>query len=150
MFIMSDKNIVAGLSSALPVVVQPIESLRFYTDEDGCVHMNSDVNLLMNAERIRNQIGEENYLNIIRSIQPSRSPYKQKLDDDALIETLKSRYLQSPAEVDAWMTSLDQKYQDMVAEVKEAAIAAAQSKVKEAAIAAAQSKGDSESAQSAE
>lgn len=120
---MSDKNIVAGLSSAVPVVVQPIESLRFYTDEDGCIHMNTDVNLLMNAERIRNQIGEENYLNIVRSIQPSRSPYKQKLDDDALIETLKSRYLQSPAEVDAWMASLDQKYQDMVAEFKEAAIA---------------------------
>lgn len=120
---MSDKNIVVGLSSAVPVVVQPIESLRFYTDEDDCIHMNSDVNLLMNAERIRNQIGEENYLNIVRSIQPSRSPYKQKLDDDALIETLKSRYLQSPAEVDAWMASLDQKYQDMVAEVKEAAIA---------------------------
>jgi hypothetical protein len=86
--------------------------------------MNSDVNLLMNAERIRNQIGEENYLNIVRSIQPSRSPYKQKLDDDALISTLKSRYLQSPAEVDAWMASLDQKYEDMVAEVKAAAAAA--------------------------
>lgn len=118
-----DKGIViSGMSSAIAVVVQPIESLRFYTDEDGCVRMNSDVNLLMNAERIRNQIGEENYLNIVRSIQPSRSPYKQKLDDDALISTLKSRYLQSPAEVDAWMASLDQKYEDMVAEVKAAAI----------------------------
>lgn len=115
--------VISGMASAIAVVVQPIESLRFYTDEDGCIRMNSDVNLLMNAERIRNQIGEENYLNIVRSIQPSRSPYKQKLDDDALISTLKSRYLQSPAEVDAWMASLDQKYEDMVAEVKEAAIA---------------------------
>lgn len=113
--------VISGMASAIAVVVQPIESLRFYTDEDGCVRMNSDVNLLMNAERIRNQIGEENYLNIVRSIQPSRSPYKQKLDDDALISTLKSRYLQSPAEVDAWMASLDQKYEDMVAEVKAAA-----------------------------
>jgi hypothetical protein len=111
------------MASAIAVVVQPIESLRFYTDEDGCIRMNSDVNLLLNAERIRNQIGEENYLNIVRSIQPSRSPYKQKLDDDALISTLKSRYLQSPAEVDAWMASLDQKYEDMVAEVKAAAVA---------------------------
>ena len=145
---MSDKYIIAGLSSAIAVVVQPIESLRFYTDEDGCIHMNSDVNLLMNAERIRNQIGEENYLNIVRSIQPSRSPYKQKLDDDALIETLKSRYLQSPAEVDAWMASLDQKYQDMVAEVEEAAIAS-QSKVEEAAIAS-QPKVDPKPAQSTE
>ena len=109
--------IVTGLSSALSVVVQPIESLRFYKDEDGVIRMNSDVNLLMNAERVRNQIGEENYLNIVRSIQPSRSPYKQQLDDDALISTLKSRYLQSPAEVDAWMANLDQKYQDMVAEL---------------------------------
>ena len=115
--------VISGMASAIPVVVQPIESLRFYTDEDGCIRMNSDVNLLMNAERIRNQIGEENYLNIIRSMQPSRSPYKQKLDDDALISTLKSRYLQSPAEVDAWMASLDQKYEDMVAEVKASAIA---------------------------
>lgn len=114
--------VISGMASAIAVVVQPIESLRFYTDEDGCIRMNSDVNLLMNAERIRNQIGEENYLNIVRSIQPSRSPYKQKMDDDALISTLKSRYLQSPAEVDAWMANLDQKYEDMVAEVKAAAV----------------------------
>jgi hypothetical protein len=119
----SKVSVISGMASAIAVVVQPIESLRFYTDEDGCIRMNSDVNLLMNAERIRNQIGEENYLNIVRSIQPSRSPYKQKLDDDALISTLKSRYLQSPAEVDAWMASLDQKYEDMVAEVKAAAVA---------------------------
>jgi hypothetical protein len=119
----SETFVISGMSSAIAVVVQPIESLRFYTDEDGSIHMNSDVNLLLNAERIRNQIGEENYLNIVRSIQPSRSPYKQKLDDDALISTLKSRYLQSPAEVDAWMASLDQKYEDMVAEVKASAIA---------------------------
>jgi hypothetical protein len=119
----SETFVTSGMSSAIAVVVQPIESLRFYTDEDGSIHMNSDVNLLMNAERIRNQIGEENYLNIVRSIQPSRSPYKQKLDDDALISTLKSRYLQSPAEVDAWMASLDQKYEDMVAEVKASAVA---------------------------
>ena len=114
--------VISGMASAIAVVVQPIESLRFYTDEDGYIRMNSDVNLLMNAERIRNQIGEENYLNIVRSIQPSRSPYKQKLDDDALISTLKSRYLQSPAEVDAWMASLDQKYEDMVAEIKATAV----------------------------
>lgn len=120
----SKVSVISGMASAVAVVVQPIESLRFYTDEDGCIRMNSDVNLLLNAERIRNQIGEENYLNIVRSIQPSRSPYKQKLDDDALISTLKSRYLQSPAEVDAWMASLDQKYEDMVAEVKAAAAAA--------------------------
>ena len=115
--------VVSGIASATAVVIQPIESLRFYTDEDGSIHMNSDVNLLMNAERIRNQIGEENYLNIVRSIQPSRSPYKNKMDDDMLISTLKSRYLQSPAEVDAWMASLDQKYEDMVAEVKASAVA---------------------------
>jgi hypothetical protein len=118
----SETFVISGMASAIAVVVQPIESLRFYTDEDGSIHMNTDVNLLMNAERIRNQIGEENYLNIVRSIQPSRSPYKNKMDDDMLISTLKSRYLQSPAEVDAWMASLDQKYEDMVAEVKAATV----------------------------
>lgn len=133
----SETFVISGMASAIAVVVQPIESLRFYTDEDGSIHMNTDVNLLMNAERIRNQIGEENYLNIVRSIQPSRSPYKNKMDDDMLISTLKSRYLQSPAEVDAWMASLDQKYQDMVAEVKAAAVSS-------------QAPDDSQPAQSAE
>lgn len=42
--------VISGMASAIAVVIQPIESLRFYTDEDGCVHMNSDVNLLMNAD----------------------------------------------------------------------------------------------------
>ena len=37
------KYIVSGLSSSLAVVIQPIESLRFYEDDDGVIRMNSNV-----------------------------------------------------------------------------------------------------------
>lgn len=58
------------LKSAIYCQVGPVEMLRYVKDDDGVIHYVSDVNLLMNAERLRNQIGEESYLNLIRGIQP--------------------------------------------------------------------------------
>lgn len=112
--------VISGLSSSIGVVVQPIEELRFLTDEDGVVHFVSDSNLLMNAERIRNTIGEENYLNIIRSISPSKSPYRQNYSDEDMIKYMKSRYLQSPAEVKAWMDFLNVTYEQLIGQALEA------------------------------
>lgn len=115
---MSSEKIISGLSSAVAVTVQPIELLRFTENEDGVIRFVSDSNLLMNAERIRNTIGEENYLNIVRSISPSNSPYKQRYSDAELIRYMKSRYLQSPAEVAAWIQTLNDSYEELVSEAQ--------------------------------
>jgi hypothetical protein len=80
--------------------------LRYVKDDDGVIHYVSDVNLLMNAERLRNQIGEESYLNLIRGIQPKKSPYDDKYTDEQLFTAIKSRFIQSPSEVLAWIESL--------------------------------------------
>lgn len=94
------------LKSAVYCQVGPIERLRYIKDDDGVIHYVSDVNLLMNAERLRNQIGEESYLNLIRGIQPKKSPYDDKYTDEQLFTAIKSRFIQTPSEVLAWIESL--------------------------------------------
>ncbi len=94
------------LKSAIYCQVGPIERLRYIKDDDGVVHYVSDVNLLMNVERLRNQIGEESYLSLIRGIQPKKSPYDDKYTDEQLFTAIKSRFIQTPSEVLAWIESL--------------------------------------------
>lgn len=100
---------------------QPIESLRFSKTSDGALLINSDTKLLLNSQRIRDTLGEDVYLNIVRSIQPSRpNALRDKLTDDQLLTLVKSRFLQSPSEMRAWMASLEREYSDLVDTVKEA------------------------------
>ena len=94
------------LKSAIYCQVGPVERLRYLKDDDGVIHYVSDVNLLMNAERLRNQIGEEPYLNLIRGIQPKKSPYDDNYTDEQLFTAIKSRFIQTPSEVLAWIESL--------------------------------------------
>lgn len=94
------------LKSAIYCQINPVEMLRYVKDDDGVVHYVSDVNLLLNAERLRNQIGEESYLNLIRGIQPKKSPYDDKYTDEQLFTAIKSRFIQTPSEVLAWVESL--------------------------------------------
>lgn len=99
-------NAARVLKSAIYCQIGPIERLRYLKDDDGVIHYVSDVNLLMNAERLRNQIGEEPYLNLIRGIQPKKSPYDGNYTDEQLFTAIKSRFIQTPSEVLAWIESL--------------------------------------------
>lgn len=94
------------LKSAIYCQIGPIERLRYLKDDDGVLHYVSDVNLLMNAERLRNQIGEESYLSLIRGIQPKKSPYDGNYTDEQLFTAIKSRFIQTPSEVLSWIESL--------------------------------------------
>lgn len=94
------------LKSAIYCQIGPVERLRYIKDDDEVIHYVSDVNLLMNAERLRNQIGEESYLNLIRGIQPKKSPYDNKYTDEQLFTAIKSRFVQTPSEVLSWIESL--------------------------------------------
>lgn len=94
------------LKSAIYCEIGPIERLRYIKDDDGVIHYVSDVNLLMNAERLRNQIGEESYLSLIRGIRPKKSPYDNNYTDEQLFTAIKSRFIQTPSEVFAWIESL--------------------------------------------
>ena len=94
------------LKSAIYCQVGPVERLRYVKDDDGVIHYVSDVNLLMNAERLLSQLGEESYLSLIRGIHPKKSPYDGDYTDEQLFTAIKSRFIQTPSEVLAWIESL--------------------------------------------
>lgn len=122
---MSKCNI--ALKTTSVVTLRPIDTLVCRENADGSIRYVSDVSLLFNEDRIINDIGEDNFRALIRSMQdiPSSPYYDANLTDDQLIETVKSRYIQSPSEVRAWVEQMvDQseivrtEYEQLIAEVE--------------------------------
>lgn len=109
---MKNGSVLNLLSNSEFITVRPIDELRFVTERNGSVRFVSDATLLLNEQRIINDIGEDNYRNFIRELQvnPS-SPYKDgNFTDEQLMTEIKSRYVQSPSEVREWVRDmLDQQ-----------------------------------------
>lgn len=109
---MEDKSILSTLANSEFITVRPIDELRFVEELNGSIRFVSDATLLLNEQRIINDIGEDNYRNFIRELQvnPS-SPYKDSnFTDEQLMTEIKSRYVQSPSEVREWVRDmLDQQ-----------------------------------------
>ena len=114
--------------------VRPIDTLLRRENEDGSYRIVADVTLLFNEDRIINDLGEDNLRSLIRSMQTNpSSPYiDSSLTDEQMMETVKSRYLQSPSEVRAWLETLVDKadvvrsdYESLVEEARAAEIAKA-------------------------
>lgn len=121
------------LNTVVPFI-RPIDTLIRRENEDGSYRIVSDVTLLFNEDRIINDLGEDNLRNLVRSMQTNpSSPYIDSgLTDEQIMETIKSRYLQSPSEVRAWLETLVDKadvvrsdYETLVEEANAAAAAAA-------------------------
>lgn len=109
---MEKRDVLNVLSNSEFTTVRPIDELRFVQELNGSVRFVSDATLLLNEQRIINDIGEDNYRNFIRELQvnPS-SPYKDSnFTDEQLMTEIKSRYVQSPSEVREWVRDmLDQQ-----------------------------------------
>lgn len=109
---MEKRDALNVLSNSEFITVRPIDELRFVQELNGSIRFVSDATLLLNEQRIINDIGEDNYRNFIRELQvnPS-SPYKDlNFTDEQLMTEIKSRYVQSPSEVREWVRDmLDQQ-----------------------------------------
>lgn len=108
------------LSNSEFITVRPIDELRFVQELNGSIRFVSDATLLLNEQRIINDIGEDNYRNFIRELQvnPS-SPYKDgNFTDEQLMTEIKSRYVQSPSEVREWVRDMLDQQEKISDEVK--------------------------------
>lgn len=121
------------LNTVVPSI-RPVDTLIRRENEDGSYRIVSDVTLLFNEDRIVNDLGEDNLRNLVRSMQTNpSSPYVDSgLTDEQMMETVKSRYLQSPSEVRAWLETLIDKadvvrsdYESLVEEARAAEVAKA-------------------------
>lgn len=122
------------LENTVAPTIRPIDNLIRRENADGSYRVVSDVTLLFNEDRLLNDLGEDNLRNLVRSMQTNpASPYVDLgLSDEQLMETVKSRYLQSPSEVRGWLEQLVDKaeivrsdYEALVEEANAAAAAAA-------------------------
>lgn len=117
---MEDKSILNTLANSEFLTVRPIDGLRFVTEQNGSIRFVSDATLLLNEQRIINDIGEDNYRNFIRELQvnPS-SPYKDgNFTDEQLMTEIKSRYVQSPSEVREWVRDMLDQQESISADAK--------------------------------
>ena len=77
--------------------------------EDKCYRYRSDISMLLHAKDTANKIGIEGlrYLSESRRTKTSaiQSQFDQ-MDDQLLLDTIKSRHLQSPSEILAWSQNL--------------------------------------------
>lgn len=127
-------NSTSCIKNTVVPTIRPIDNLIRRENSDGSYRIVSDVTLLFNEDRLLNDLGEDNLRNLVRSMQTNpSSPYVDLgLSDEQLMETVKSRYLQSPSEVRGWLEQLVDKaeivrsdYETLVEEVNAAAAAAA-------------------------
>lgn len=117
---MEDKSILNTLANSEFATIRPIDEMRFVIEQNGSVRFVSDATLLLNEQRIINDIGEDNYRNFIRELQvnPS-SPYKDgNFTDEQLMIEIKSRYVQSPSEVREWVRDMLDKQEQISDDVK--------------------------------
>ena len=79
--------------------------------EDKCCRYRSDIAMLLHAKDTANKIGIEGLRYLSESRRTKTSAIQSQLDqmdDQLLLDTVKSRHLQSPSEILAWSESLTQ------------------------------------------
>nr|DAI09691.1 MAG TPA: hypothetical protein [Microviridae sp.] len=117
---MEKRDILNVLANSEFLTVRPIDEMRFVIEQNGSVRFVSDATLLLNEQRIINDIGEDNYRNFIRELQVNpASPYKDgNFTDEQLMTEIKSRYVQSPSEVREWVRDMLDKHEQISDEAK--------------------------------
>lgn len=126
------------------VEVLPTEQFRFERcgelDDPNCpVRIRSDVSMLLHAVDMAKKYGSNFVQSMIDSKRPKSSPIQESMDkmsDAQILDTVKSRHLQSPSELIAWSEylidqakTIEQEAERLALE-KEAADAAASAESK--------------------
>lgn len=103
--------------------------------KDGSVVVSSDITLIFNQQRLENKLTAAELREYIQRYTPNRSVYTTQLDDETLLNTLKSRHIQSLSEVRAWAEYCMENYDSLIKEAEEKARLSAESAAAESAAA---------------
>lgn len=121
-------------------VQDKLMQLSTVENKDGSVTVSTDISLIFNQQRLANKITASELREYIQRYTPNKSVYTAQLDDETLLNTLKSRHIQSLSEMRAWAEYCMENYDSLIKEAEERTAAA------EERTAAAASAGDSSSA----
>lgn len=128
----------------------PTESFRFEkngTEENDYIRIRSDVSMLLHAADMAKKYGPNFVQSMIDMRRPKSSAIQSQMDhmsDAQILDTIKSRHLQSPSELIAWSEYL----MDQAKEIEQEAERIALEKEAEATASSAEELSSNESSQS--
>ena len=105
--------------------------------KDGSIVISTDVSLIFNQQRLENKLTASELREYIQRYTPNKSVYTAQLDDETLLNTLKSRHIQSLSEMRAWAEYCMENYDLLIKEAEEKARVAAEEEAAAAASAGA-------------
>lgn len=121
-------------------VQDKLMQLSTFVCKDGSVVVSTDISLIFNQQRLENRLTAGELREYIQRYTPNRSVYTAQLDDETLLNTLKSRHIQSLSEMRAWAEYCMENYDSLIKEAEEKArIAAEETAVEEKTVAGASS-----------
>lgn len=96
--------------------------------EDGSITVTTDISLIFNQQRLENKLTASELREYIQRYTPNKSVYTAQLDDETLLNTLKSRHIQSLSEMRTWAEYCMENYDSLIKEAEEKARVAAEEK----------------------
>lgn len=102
--------------------------------KDGSITVSTDISLIFNQQRLENKLTASELREYIQRYTPNKSVYTAQLDDETLLNTLKSRHIQSLSELRSWTEYCMENYDSLIKEAEEKArLAAEQSAAEQSA-----------------
>lgn len=109
-------------------VQDKLMQLSTVENKDGSITISTDISLIFNQQRLENKLTASELREYIQRYTPNRSVYTAQLDDDTLLNTLKSRHIQSLSEMRAWAEYCMENCDSLIKEAEEKARVAAEEK----------------------
>lgn len=126
-------------------VQDKLMQLSTVVDKDGSITVSTDISLIFNQQRLENKLTASELREYIQRYTPNRSVYTAQLDDETLLDTLKSRHIQSLSEMRAWAEYCMENYDSLIKDAEEKARVAAEEEARVAAEAKAAAEASAES-----
>lgn len=94
--------------------------------KDGSITVSTDISLIFNQQRLENKLTASELREFIQRYTPNKSVYTAQLDDETLLNTLKSRHIQSLSEMRSWAEYCMENYDSLIKDAEEKARLAAE------------------------
>lgn len=107
-------------------VQDKLMQLSTVVNKDGSIVISNDISLIFNQQRLENKLTATELREYIQRYTPNKSVYTAQLDDDTLLNTLKSRHIQSLSEMRSWAEYCMENYDSLIKDVEEKARIAAE------------------------
>ena len=109
-------------------VQDKLMQLSTFKSKDGSITVSTDISLIFDQQRLENKLTASELREYIQRYTPNKSVYTTQLDDETLLNTLKSRHIQSLSEMRAWAEYCMENYDSLIKEAEEKARVAAEEK----------------------